>query len=411
MQPKLLIYVIAALGLAGLGSWFWTSHSSFDVPTDLSVASPAPAADPAPPSVEVDFSASNETPFGTGPASDPDSVDPGMPATLSGAERLERLGGLLSDGRYAEAVEFYGDLYGRLSEEESQRYRRALLAFAESLSANNRHQAVADLMGRYTFLFFKDLQALRLLADSRHALKNYPGEVEAIQLALNEAYLEQDVAEFNRRLEGAIAAQDLLFIQQKDPFGAVEFRRSLALSRPDSFQYALGLARALVNAGEAEEAVTILEGLPENAEFEGQIDRLKQMAEASAPAQASAVPLSRAGNSFVVEVTLNGGQRVKLLVDTGASLTIIRPAALSRAGVGQADYLSQTTLNTAGGNIGASIYRVDSLQLGPEVVTDVRIGSVEIPGLGDIDGLLGMNVLNRFKFAIDQNRQVMLLNR
>ena len=125
----------------------------------------------------------------------------------------------------------------------------------------------------------------------------------------------------------------------------------------------------------------------------------------------TAIPLGRVGNGFVVEAVLNERQRVRLLVDTGASLTIIRPGALGRVSVGPSDFIGQTILDTAGGRVGAAMYRIDSLRLGPEVIDNVRIGSVDIPGPGAIDGLLGMNVLGRFKFAIDHSRQVMVLNR
>ena len=135
------------------------------------------------------------------------------------------------------------------------------------------------------------------------------------------------------------------------------------------------------------------------------------MVEASETADETAVPLSRLGNGFVVDAVVNDGQRVRLLVDTGATLTIIRPGALSRAGVGPGAFVRETTLETAGGRVGARVYRLDSLRLGPEVVSNIVVGSVEIPGLGAIDGLLGMNVLGRFRFSIDQARQRMLLAR
>jgi hypothetical protein len=39
------------------------------------------------------------------------------------------------------------------------------------------------------------------------------------------------------------------------------------------------------------------------------------------------------------------------------------------------------------------------------------VGGIDIPGLGEIDGLLGMDFLNHFRFTIDQEDQVMLLTR
>jgi len=397
MRFKYLTYPVFFAAIITLGLWFRSGSSLLDLPGGSHDPSPA-----------GDIRAGANP--GTAASIAPSTPFPGL-ASTGEDPILARLNGFLANGQYEEAVELYGELYSRLSEAESKIFRDAILRYAGDLAAQNDHHARIALLGAYTDLFFKDLPALRMLAHSQHALKLYPAEVETILLALNEGYLVEDIIELNGKLESAVVAQDLLFIQQDDPEGAVEFHRSLALLRPDSVPFQIGLARALVHAGDIDEAVSLLDALPDSAEYAGQIDRLKQMAEATRPRQATAIPLSRAGRSFVLEATVNGEETVRLLVDTGATLTIIRPEALRRAGVGPGDFVNQTTLETAGGKINASVYRIESLRLGPELVHNVTIGSVEIPGLGDIDGLLGMNVLNRFTFAIDQAERVMLLTR
>lgn len=407
MQVKILSYTIVCLGLAGMGVGLWSIGLLSDAPVE-----PPAAALPSIDNATEDLSLPFYTPdtlisTDTATAIEPDIGE----AAVAQRSPLEQLNGLLASGRYAEAAELYGELYNQRSESESRQFRRAILAFADRLSTTNQHQEIVNLMRKYTHLFFKDLPALRLLSNSLHELKRYPKVVEVALLALNEAYLEQDIIEFRQRLENAIAAQDLAFIQRGDPNGAVEFHRSLTLKEPASVSFQIGLARALLNAGDFEGTLALLETLPENTEYAGQIDRLKQMAEATRPAQAIAIPLGRAGSSFVVEAAINGGAIVRLLVDTGATLTVIRPEALRSAGVGQRKYIGETTLETAGGRVNASLYSLDSLTLGPEVVRNVRIGSIRIPGLADIDGLLGMNVLNQFRFAIDQTRPVLLLTR
>jgi clan AA aspartic protease (TIGR02281 family) len=409
MQFKHLVYAGTALGLAGIGSWLWLEHGHLEeAATPRPTTSIAVTEPPARP-VKSESIALPATPFGA--PSEQNSAEFESAGTESRVDPLEQLKILLADGRYGEAIELYDELYNTLNEEESRLYRRTILNVAGKLTAENQHGAAANLMGRYTHLFFKDLPALRRLADSLHTLKQYPTEVETILLALNEAHLEQDITEFKYKLEGAIAAQDLLFIEQSDPYGAIEFRRSLALERPDSIPYQLGLARALVNAGNVTEATELLEALPESVEFEGKIDRLKQIAEATRPQRKNAIPLIRAGNGFVVEAAVNGGSKLRLLIDTGATLTIIRPAALQRVGIGPAQFAGQTKLDTVGGRVDASVYRISSLSLGPETVANVSIGSVDIPGLGGIDGLLGMNVLGKFEFTIDHTDQVMVLTR
>jgi clan AA aspartic protease (TIGR02281 family) len=324
---------------------------------------------------------------------------------------LERQTAFLANGQYEQAVEIYSDLYAQLSEVDSIKYRDAIVSFGGGLAVQLDHEAVVSLMGVYTELFYKDLPALRLLADSQHLLKHYPDEIATLHLALNEAYLEEDIFEFNTKLDNAIIAQDLLFVQQNDPDSTVEFYRSLLLDRPESVPLQIGLARAMIKTGAIDEAVAALHALPDTTGYTGQIGRLLEIAEASRPLESTAIPLRRSGKSFIANVIVNDNVAVRLIIDTGATLTIIRPDALRRAGVGPGQYETTRTLVTAGGQIKVPVFRIGSLKLGTEVVSGIAVGGIDIPGLGNIDGLLGMDFLNHFRFTIDQEAQVMLLMR
>jgi len=324
---------------------------------------------------------------------------------------LEQQAAFLVNGHYEQAVEIYSDLYVQLSEADSSKYRDAIVSFGDGLAAQGDHKAVVSLMAVYTELFYEDLPALRLLAHSQHLLKHYPDEIATLLLAFNVVYLEEDIIEFNTRLDSAIIAQDLLFVQKNDPDSAVEFYRSLLLDRPESVPLQIGLARAMIKTGAIDEAVAALNALPDTTGYTGQIGRLLEIAEASRPLESTAIPLWRSGESFIVDVIVNDSETVRLIIDTGATLTIIRPDALRRAGVGSGQFEATRTLATAGGHIKAPVFRVGSLGLGTEVVRDIAVGSIDIPGMGTIDGLLGMDFLNHFRFTIDQEDHVMLLTR
>lgn len=338
-------------------------------------------------------------------------AEQGNAPSPTGNDKLEQQAVFLANGRYEQAVEIYSELYAQLSEADSRKYRDALVSFGDGLAVQMDHEAVVSLMGIYTELFYKDLPALRLLADSQHLLKHYPNEIATLRLALNEAYLEEDIFEFKTKLDNAIIAQDLLFVQKNDPDSAVSFYRSLLLGRPESVPLQIGLARSMIKTGAIDEAVAVLTTLPDSTGYSGQIGRLLEIAKASRPLESTAIPLWRSGNSFIVNVIVNDSETVRLIIDTGATLTIIRPDALHRAGVGPGQYEATRTLATAGGQIKAPVFRVGSLKLGTEMVNDIAVGGIDIPGLVNIDGLLGMDFLNHFRFTIDQEDQVMLLTR
>ena len=410
MSPKYIKWVVFIL-LCATGAGFWLGGTLYRHPTGMDDAMRNTDDQPGAPPTAAGEAARSPSNSNTQLPLAPTRAGPGATPGPTGNSDLEQQAAFLANRRYEQAVEIYSDLYAQLSEADSSKYRDAIISFGGGLAARGDHEAVVSLIGAYTGLFYKDLPALRLLATSQHLLKHYPDEISTLRLAINEVYLEKDILEFNTKLDSAIIAQDLLFVQKNDPDSAVAFYRSLLLDRPDSVPLQIGLARAMIKTGAIDEAVAALNALPDTTGYTGQIGRLLEIAEASRPLESTAIPLSRAGKSFIVDVIVNNSEAVRLIIDTGASLTIIRPDALHRAGVGPGQYETTRTLATAGGQIKAPVFRIGSLKLGPEVVSNIAVGGIDIPGLGAIDGLLGMDFLNHFRFTIDQEDQVMLLTR
>ena len=109
----------------------------------------------------------------------------------------------------------------------------------------------------------------------------------------------------------------------------------------------------------------------------------------------------RIDGHFVVRAAVNG-QSMTLMVDTGASSVVLKPADAERAGV-DLDKLSYTVaVDTANGTTYAAAVRLRTLAVGPLVVRNVdalvaRPGSVK-------ENLLGMSFLRRlrsYEFAKD----------
>jgi aspartyl protease family protein len=109
----------------------------------------------------------------------------------------------------------------------------------------------------------------------------------------------------------------------------------------------------------------------------------------------------RIDGHFAVRADVNG-QSMSLMVDTGATSVVLRPADAERAGI-DVDKLSYTVpVNTANGTTFAASVRLHTLAVGPLVMRDVealvaRPGSVK-------ENLLGMSFLRRlrsYEFAND----------
>jgi predicted aspartyl protease len=56
------------------------------------------------------------------------------------------------------------------------------------------------------------------------------------------------------------------------------------------------------------------------------------------------------------------------------------------------------------------VYRIDALAVGDWQVRDLDIGVLELGSRGTVDGLLGMDFLQHFRFFIDQNRAELRLS-
>lgn len=121
----------------------------------------------------------------------------------------------------------------------------------------------------------------------------------------------------------------------------------------------------------------------------------------ASPTTGAVVPLP-AGAPIMVEALLNGVP-LRLLLDTGADRTVISPAALGRAGI---DSTKGTPFRISGvtGSSPASLVNVPRLDVAGAQVGPIGVVAFAVPG--EVDGLLGRDVLDAFTVTFDpaQNR-------
>lgn len=111
------------------------------------------------------------------------------------------------------------------------------------------------------------------------------------------------------------------------------------------------------------------------------------------------------GNKVLVPVTFsyrNATIQARMLLDTGASVTVISPALAERLGI-RPEHTERGVGRVADGSyIESRHLRIDYIQVGPkikqqpEVVVINQVG----PSMG-FDGLLGMNFLGDFRYHIN----------
>jgi len=118
------------------------------------------------------------------------------------------------------------------------------------------------------------------------------------------------------------------------------------------------------------------------------------------------------GNSVLTPVTLvyRGNQvDVQLLLDTGASATVINTEIADRLGV-NLNSARKVKVQVVGGRvIDAHLVTLNSLTVGPHTKNNALITVLPHEGAREKhDGLLGMDILRNFKYRVDIDKQLII---
>lgn len=119
----------------------------------------------------------------------------------------------------------------------------------------------------------------------------------------------------------------------------------------------------------------------------------------------TAVPLIMHGRAAIVPIFIHS-RRIELVLDTGANVTVLTPAAAALVGASEPDASSSGMLAVGGakGSLGARIVGVEIGGL-PVPAMDVAIDA-DTPS----DGVLGLDVLSHFDVDIDYGHARMTLH-
>jgi hypothetical protein len=118
------------------------------------------------------------------------------------------------------------------------------------------------------------------------------------------------------------------------------------------------------------------------------------------------IPVRVNGRSVIVPVTFNHSLNANLLLDTGASMTMISRRlatnlALASTGAG--------LFSGIGGTVSAQIARVDSIKVGDAEVSGMTVSIHDVSRFPQFDGLLGMDFLGRFQVSVDATKKLLVL--
>jgi clan AA aspartic protease (TIGR02281 family) len=121
-------------------------------------------------------------------------------------------------------------------------------------------------------------------------------------------------------------------------------------------------------------------------------------------------PLERIGSLFVVSILINEIRPARLILDTGASHTILSRAIARDLGLWSQQASTSVSMHTAGGTVQADLMQIDSIRIAGAEVRHSLAAIHDLPDAPpDIEGLLGLSVLRHFEVTLDAPRNRLLL--
>jgi predicted aspartyl protease len=121
------------------------------------------------------------------------------------------------------------------------------------------------------------------------------------------------------------------------------------------------------------------------------------------------VALVRYGNQFLVPVSVEG-EPVKLLLDTGASISGLTSHFLNR-NYSLVKSPKPIQLNTASGTVDSYLFTVETLEIAELKFNKHMLARLPMDNHDAFDGLLGVDILGRFDFVIDQQKAILRLRK
>lgn len=327
---------------------------------------------------------------------------------------------LLDNQAFQTVLEQYDTLQRDGHYNDARQLRTRILTHAGQLIAKDDIQPATQLLQLYLATEYRDSEAHTLLAEAQYKQGDTLAAIDTLYEAKGHAYRATTMNRITSRIRSMVAEQVEQLNASNGHEHLLELFQRLTQLEPSHAPYFIGLASTQLSLKDYEGAHRSLQLVEHNPEVESQVGTLLAILRTSenktpqaAPPESSdlaGVPLLRKGNSFLVEAILNRSQALRLLIDTGASLTIITPDVLHNGSVQYRDTGRHGIFNTANGRISAPIYIIDSLAVGDWQVLNLEVGVLELDGSSGVNGLLGMNFLKHFQFFIDQDENILRLS-
>ena len=328
---------------------------------------------------------------------------------------------MLQHYEFEAAVERYESLQVQLGDEVAAEARAQILSHVRQLIAESRFGLAEQLLQRFLVAAYRDVEARILLAEVYLGEQDFHAAIDQLYEVRGHAYRPVMLQRISNRIRSVVTELASSLKHNNDQNALLKLYQHLTQLEPGYAPWFIGLAASQLALDDKEAARRSLLLISEDTDVGAQAQSmLSEITVAlvemhSTEPQASitgvvGIPLHRSGNHFIVDARSAHGRSMRLLIDTGASLTILTTDVLEQRGIGYQNTGRYGVFNTANGPVRAPIYKLDSLSVGDWQVNQLEVGVLDFSGGSNIDGLLGMNFLRHFQFFIDQNEALLRLS-
>ncbi len=150
----------------------------------------------------------------------------------------------------------------------------------------------------------------------------------------------------------------------------------------------------------------------------GGVNRIqaKESPRAAEPAPRSeatkaSIPFEKQGQVVVIEAMLNGKTPAKLVVDTGATYTMISAATAKELAIEPGGNDRRLPIQTANGMIQAPLTSLESINVGGVEMKNLAAVIHDVLPNSQVAGLLGLNFLSNFRIDIDTQKGLLHLEK
>ena len=320
----------------------------------------------------------------------------------------------LDEGRTEDALTIY-QRHEDVDSSLTVTLRQSLFDNIDLWNQQHNYGAISATLERFTGYYYQDLDFLKALAASYEADKQPEKAIEIYLTARPYADPDDQISTIDVKTHNL--AKELFEQHSKDHSleTLIPLLQKLTWTEPDYPFYRFALAQSYLVINDTDSAIRELEMLQLDSEYGEQASRMLVSLLPPPPVESNeaddpnSIPLTGSGGHYIVQVTVGDKQYARLLIDTGASLTTLPGRILKELRRNnQARLIEHVQLKTANGVRLSPVFRLKELQIGNYVLRNLDVAELELNTYG-YDGLLGMNVLEKFHFFIDQNSQTLTL--